>query len=216
MVKNLSKIILLGPQGSGKSTQSKVIADFLHIPILAAGDLLRFEMQEQTELGKKIGNFVNNGELIPDSLMISLVLNELKKLPYKKGWLLDGFPRNLNQATNLDQHYRVDMVFNIDIPDKMAIERIAGRRICSSGHVFHIDHAPSGKQDFCDICHQALYYRPDDQPELVRKRLAFYRRETAKLLQYYKQQDKLTVFDGRGPIAEVSKLISDYLQNYAG
>lgn len=216
MAKNLKKVILLGPQGSGKSTQSQLIANFLRISILAAGGLLRSEMKKQTELGKKIANFVNNGEMIPDSLMISLVLNELKKPPYKDGWLLDGFPRNLNQAANLDQHYRVDRVFNIDIPDKLAIERIAGRRICPNGHVFHVDHAPSDRQDICDICHQVLYYRPDDQPSLVEKRLAFYRQETTKLLEYYKQQDKLIAFDGRGSIPEVSKLISDYLQNYAG
>lgn len=214
--KKISKIILLGPQGSGKSTQSQIISKFLGIGILPAGDILRDNIKNHTELGNKIANFVNNGEFIPNNLMIALMLGELKKADYKNGWLLDGFPRDIEQAAQLDQHYLVDRVFNIEITNEQAIARIAGRRICPNGHVFHIEHAPSSQVDICDICHEPLHYRDDDQAHIVEKRLNLYRQETTKLLEYYKQQDKLVVFDGSGSIAQVSKLILDYLQDNVG
>ena len=178
--------------------------------------MLRANISQHTQLGNRIAGFVNSGDLIPDSLMISLVLEELKKPQYKKGWLLDGFPRDIQQASNLDQHYLVDKVFNIEISDATALARIVGRRICPNGHVFHIEHAPSTKVDFCDICHEALYYREDDQAHVVEKRLAIYRQETVKLLRYYEQQSKLVVFDGSASIADVSKNIIDYLQKNVG
>lgn len=214
--KKLSKIVLLGPQGSGKSTQSQVIAEYLDIAILAAGDILRTAIQQKTELGDKIASFVNKGEMVPDSLMISLILSELKSSLYKKGFLLDGFPRTIYQASNLDQRYLVDLVINIDIPDDLAIQRIVGRRICPNGHVFHINHRPSSLDSKCEICQAPLHFREDDREDLVRKRLKYYREETAKLLTYYEQQNKLVMIDGRGSIAEVSKLIIDYLKEHVG
>ncbi|MFA5126652.1 MAG: nucleoside monophosphate kinase [Patescibacteria group bacterium] len=213
---SLKKIILLGPQGSGKSTQDKVIADFLHVPILASGDLLRKAISQKTDLGNRLANFVNKGELIPDALMIDLFLTQLQQDQYGGGFILDGFPRNLNQAANLDRHYLIDKVFNIEIPDETAIERISGRRICPNGHVWHIEHKKSLKEELCDICHQALFYREDDKPELVKKRLAIYRQETSKLLSYYDQQHKLVVFDGTGSIPQVSERILAYLKENVG
>ncbi len=211
----INKVILMGPQGSGKSTQSQVITDYLDINILAAGDLLRSAIRQKTELGLRIGQFVNNGEMIPDSLMISLMLEELKTEKYKKGFLIDGFPRTIYQASNLDQHYLIDLVINIDITDEIAVSRIVGRRICSNGHVFHIEHRPSSLDSTCEICHEPLHFREDDREDLLRKRLKYYREETAKLLEYYEQQNKLVVIDGKGSIADVAKLIIDYLDKHA-
>ncbi len=211
----IRKVILMGAQGSGKSTQSKVITDYLDINILAAGDLLRSAIRQKTELGVRIEHFVNNGEMIPDSLMVSLMLEELKKEEYKKGFLIDGFPRTIYQASNLDQHYLVDLVINIDISDDIAINRIVGRRICRNGHVFHIQHNPSSLDSTCEICHEPLHFREDDREDLLRKRLKYYREETSKLLEYYQQQNKLVHIDGRGSIADVAKLIIAYLDKHA-
>lgn len=210
-----SKVILMGPQGSGKSTQSRIITDYLDINILAAGDLLRSAIRQETEIGVRIKQFVNSGEMIPDTLMISLMLDELKKDHYKKGFLIDGFPRTIYQASNLDQHYLIDLVVNIDITDEIAVNRIIGRRICRNGHVFHIEHHPSGLDSTCDICHEPLHFREDDREDLLRKRLKYYREETTKLLEYYKQQNKLVVIDGKGSIADVAKLIIEYLDKNA-
>lgn len=212
----ISKVILMGPQGSGKSTQSRVITDFLDIEILAAGDLLRSAISQKTELGVKIADFVNNGEMIPDDLMISLMLGELATAKYQKGFLIDGFPRTIYQASNLDQHYLIDLVINIDITDDIAVNRIVGRRICSNGHVYHIEHRPSSLDAKCEICHEPLHFREDDREDLLRKRLQYYRQETTKLLDYYQQQNKLVMIDGQGSIADVAKLILAYLEKHAG
>lgn len=212
----ISKVILMGPQGSGKSTQSRVITDFLDIEILAAGDLLRSAISQKTELGVKIADFVNNGEMIPDDLMISLMLGELATAKYQKGFLIDGFPRTVYQADQLAQHHIVDLVINIEISDETAISRIVGRRICSNGHVYHVDHRPSSKDNVCEICDEPLHFREDDREDALRKRLQYYRQETSKLLDYYQQQNKLVMIDGQGSIADVAKLILAYLEKHAG
>ena len=209
MSEKIKKIVLLGPQAKG-------IIDFLDIPMIAASQVLRRVVAKNTSLSKKIKEKMDQGLLVPDDQMISLILGELGGNHCLRGFLLDGFTRNLNQAQSLDDSCGIDKVFNIEISDQEAMKRISGRRICSSGHVFHLEFKPSSKGDVCDICGEELYLRDDDKEEVVKKRLAIYRQETSKLLDHYKRKDKLVVFDGQKEIADVSEDILNYLKEHAG
>lgn len=208
----MKKIVLLGPQASGKSTQAKVIMDFLGVPLISASQILRKIVTRGSVLGQKIKEKMDNGILIPDDQMITLILGELGSDYCFNGYLLDGFPRNIKQAEALDTSCGVDRVFNIEISDEEAMRRISGRRICDNGHVFHIEYNPSSKGDVCDICGQALYQREDDKEEVVKRRLETYRTEIEKLLKYYQKENKLVVFDGKKDIAKVSEDILNYLK----
>lgn len=215
MISKIKKIVLLGPQGSGKSTQAEVIADFLAVPVVIASQILQKIVAKQSDLGKKIGELMVHGELVPDEHMINLMLEELGGSTCFNGFILDGFPRNLVQAQALDNSCGVDKVFNIEISDEEAIRRIHGRRVCTNGHVFHLEFNPPKEEGICDVCRQALYQRKDDEKEAVQHRLSIYRHETAKLLEYYSKQKKLVIFDGAQPIPKVSQDILDYLKKNA-
>ncbi len=213
----MKHIILIGPQGSGKSTQDQIIADFLGIKVLGAGDVLRDAIEAGGELAQKIEPIVDSGKLVPDEIILELMTTELKKPIYKPGWLLDGYPRSIEQVHMFEQHHEIDKVFNIEISDEEAIKRISGRRICADcDEIFHITHNPSTKGEACDKCNGKLIQRDDDVPEVVKQRLSIYRNTTSKLLDYYKQQNKLVEIDGYGTIQEVSDRVRDYLEKNAG
>ncbi|MBT4209302.1 MAG: nucleoside monophosphate kinase [Candidatus Komeilibacteria bacterium] len=216
MLEKMKKVVLLGPQASGKSTQAKVITDFLNIPLIAASQALRKVVAKDSSLGRKIKEKMDQGLLVPDNQMITLILGELGRDHCRNGFLLDGFPRNLNQGQALESSCGVEKVFNIEISDQEAMRRILGRRMCKNGHVFHLEYKPSEKGDVCDICAEELYQRDDDKEEVVKKRLAIYRDETSKLLDYYKKKDKLVVFDGQKDMADVSEDILNYLKSHVG
>ena len=210
----MKHIMLIGPQGSGKSTQDQVIADFLGIKVLGAGDVLRDAIEAGGELAKKIEPIVDSGQLVPDEIILELMVNELKKPAYKPGFLLDGYPRSIEQVHMFEKHYQIDTVFNIEISDEEAIKRISGRRICEDcDEIYHITHNPSAKGEECEKCNGKLIQRDDDVPEVVKQRLSIYRNTTSKLLDYYKAQNKLVEINGYGTIQEVSDRIKDYLKN---
>ena len=213
MHQNINKIILMGPQGSGKTTQGKKIAAKLDVDLVVAGNILRKEIRAQTDLGRQIDQVVNTGNLIPNELMIDLMFKTIDFLGDDKGFILDGFPRDIEQSQALDLHYPVDKVFNIEISDKEAIRRLSKRRVCSNGHVFHLEYNPPKKANICDICGNKLFQRKDDKPGIVKNRLSIYRQETSQLLDYYNKQQKLVVFNGEQSIEAVTKDIFDYLKN---
>lgn len=202
----------MGPQGSGKTTQGDKLAEFLGVEIIVAGNILRREIRAQTDLGKQIDHVVNTGRLIPNEFMINLMFKTIDLLGDDQGFILDGFPRDLEQAEALDLHYPVDKVFNIEISDEEAIHRLEQRRVCPNGHVFHLEYNKPKKAGVCDICQKGLIQRKDDSPATVKKRLSIYRQETSQLLEYYKKQKKLVVFDGAKSIKAVSKDILDYIK----
>jgi adenylate kinase len=208
----MKRIVLLGSQGSGKSTQSKLIAEFLGVEIISSSRILREVVKRQTDIGKKIKKLMVEGSLIPDTHMINLMLEELRAPSCMNGYLLDGFPRNVVQAEALDESCGVDKVLNIEISDEVSIKRIEGRRICDNRHVFHVDFKPPQQEGICDHCQQPLHQREDDKPEAVSKRLAIYHKNTEKLLKYYDNKNKLVVFNGEHSIEEVAQDILDYLK----
>jgi len=208
----IKRIILLGPQGAGKTTQAERIEQFLDIDILLAGGVLRQEIKSKSEFGLKIAEIVNSGGLIPDQWMIDLMVQNLNKEEYKNGFILDGFPRSIRQAKYLDEKtkIKIDKVFNIEISDEEAVDRLSNRRVCPNGHIFHLLYKLPKKEGLCDTCQLKLEQRADDAPETVLKRLKIYRSETSKLLDYYKKQKKLVVFNG----SESIELVSDDILNY--
>ncbi len=206
----------MGPQGCGKSTQAGVISEYLDVPYLSIGNILRTAVKKQTELGKKIEPIINSGKMLPDDLVVSLIKEILSEPMYRDGYILDGFPRDIIQAEAIEGYIEIDKVFNIEIPDEISIERITGRRICPNKHLWHIKFRPPKVDGICDICSQELTMRKDDEKEAIKTRLAFYRKNTVKLLEYYSKQGKLVIFDGEKDIEEISEDLLKYLKQHAG
>ena len=196
------RLVLLGAPGSGKGTQATYITDRYGIKHVSTGDIFRENINEGTALGKKVKAIIDEGRLCPDELTVELVRHRLKRDDCKDGYLLDGFPRNLNQAIALDEFETPDFVINLNV-DLLKIEkRITGRRSCPRcGKSYHIDFI--GKTDRCPHCNGKLVIREDDTPETVKHRLAVYEQQTLPLVDFYKKQKKLYDVDGDLPIAEV-------------
>jgi adenylate kinase len=177
------KLIFVGPQGSGKGTQAKIIADKKNICHISTGDLLR---NAQGELKKQIDNLMQKGELVSDKIVIKLLKEKLNSNDCENGFILDGFPRNLTQAKELDKITNIDKVIEISISDNEAVDRIANRISCSScGTVFNLKTNPPKQKMICDNCKQQLKQRADDKEEAIKKRLKVYHEETEPILQHY-------------------------------
>jgi len=214
-------IVLLGPPGAGKGTQAQIISQTMDLPHISTGDLFRENTKNQTELGKEAQSYMNQGQLVPDSLTISMVKERLSRKDCVNGALLDGFPRTSAQAQAFDKmlletfNSKVDCVPCIDVEADYLIERLCGRRMCPNGHVFHVKFNPPKESGVCDICGSALYQREDDKIETVSKRIAVYEAQTAPLIQYYKNQNVLYMIDGTQKIDSVSADILNVLKKIA-
>lgn len=191
------KLILLGPPGAGKGTMAKVLSRRFGIPHLSAGDLLRTHIRDKTELGRKAASFVDNGQLVPDDLVIEMMRERLLREDASRGFILDGFPRTEGQARALDQllqgeRMMVDHVFDFDASAEKITERLSGRRICSKcQEIYHLKNMPPKIASVCDRCGGELVQRKDDAAETVQMRLEVYRQETAPLIRYYDKQKLL-------------------------
>lgn len=196
-------IVLIGPQGSGKGTQAKIISERLNIPHISIGDLFR---SLKGKLKKEVDYYINRGELVPDELTINLLKKVISKKECEKGFILDGFPRNINQAKMLQEIVKVDLVILIDIEDELAIKRILSRVSCKKcGAVYNLLTNPPKKEMTCDVCGEMLYKRTDDNIESIKKRLENYYKETEPVLSFYK--DKLIVVDGSQEIEKIAEEI---------
>ena len=204
-------IVLLGPPGAGKGTQAEKISEVYHLTHVSTGDLFRANIRENTELGKKVKEYTEQGLLVPDSVTIAMVEVRLKKDDCKNGALLDGFPRTIKQAEALDEMLeksfggKVTIVPCIDVKTEDLVSRISGRRMCKNGHVFHVVTKPPKAEGICDVCGEPLYQRPDDCEATVQTRLAAYEESTAPLIGYYEQKGILSRVDGNDDIQNVSK-----------
>ena len=207
------RMILLGAPGAGKGTQAKLLCKKYNIPHLSTGDIFRMNISTLTPLGKQAKKFIDSGQLVPDALTIQVVKDRLMEDDCKNGFLLDGFPRTVFQAQELNiflQHINspLDVVLLIDVPKEFVIERNIGRRICSScGISYHVKFNPPKKLGTCDLCSGKLIQRNDDNEETVNERLKVYTSQTHPLIDYYKTNHSLSIVDGKDDIIIVSKNI---------
>lgn len=203
------KIILLGPPGAGKGTQAKLISEKYNIPHISTGDIFRKNISEKTPLGIEAKRYIDNGQLVPDEVTIGIVKDRLSMDDCDNGFLLDGFPRTAMQADALDSFLndngqKIDTALLIDVPKEFILERMTGRRVCPScGASYHIKFNPPKVEMKCDICNNSLIQRKDDTESTVKDRLDVYDKQTQPLIQYYKEQSKLSTVVGTGEINEV-------------
>lgn len=199
------QIIIMGPQSSGKGTQAELVAKKLKLPIISIGDILRSNIRRKTKVGKMAEKYVKKGALVPNKAVNQIVKEKIQR--QKKGFILDGFPRDIEQAKFLMSITEITHVFEITLSDKIAIERIKGRRNCPDGHIYHVLYKPPKKAGVCDIDGQKLFIRKDDRISAIKKRLKIYHKETKAVLPFYKKEKVLIKIDGRPPIKKVYKQI---------
>ena len=198
-------LLLMGPPGAGKGTQAARLVERYDIPHVSTGDIFRGALQERTPLGLEAKRYMDVGALVPDLVTVGITRERLAKSDCIGGFILDGFPRTLEQAHALDQMLakmgiRLNRVLNIVVPDEELIPRLTGRRICQScGSTYHVRFRPPSTPEVCDRCGGDLYQRTDDHEDTVRERLEVYRRQTQPLIQYYKERDLYTEIKGAQP-----------------
>lgn len=206
-------MILIGAQGSGKGTQSQLLADQLNLKPCASGDLLREAIANETPLGKAAKPYYDRGDLVPDELVIEMILERIQQLHDAQGIILDGFPRNIPQAQALDDRLRqmgqnIGCVVYLEVPRETLLDRLSGRYLCRAhGHVWNVKTHPSRVPGICDFDGSELYQRSDDTGERIAHRLDIFFGETIHLLDYYGSQGKLVRVDGTGQIERVNETI---------
>jgi adenylate kinase len=202
-------LVLLGPPGAGKGTQAERLVSDFDLPYYATGDILRQAVKDGTPLGKEAEDFMNKGELVPDELICKVIMERIDQPEAADGFLLDGFPRNTEQADILEKALEeraraLTCVLLIDASDDEVIKRISGRRVCvKNGHVYHVDFDPPKHEDVCDQDGSRLIQRDDDKPETVKRRLDVYHAQTKPLIEYYEARGVLRRFDGSRSPSEV-------------
>lgn len=197
----MKNIILLGAPGAGKGSQATKIATEYNIPHISTGDILRKNIKEQTELGKMAKSYIDQGQLVPDDVVVAIVEDRLKQDDAKNGYLLDGFPRTIAQADALKKFTTVNYVLNLQVPFELIMDRITGRRMCTCGESYHVSTLNGSNK--CKVCGKELYVRDDDKPETVENRLSVYNEQTKPLIEYYKKDGVVYDIDGSKAISEV-------------
>ena len=212
-------IILMGLPGAGKGTQASKRIKKYSIPHISTGDMFRMAIKNDTELGKKAKSYMDAGELVPDEVTVGIVKERLSQSDAKEGFLLDGFPRTVEQAEALNKimdelDSQIDRTINVEVPEEELMNRLTGRRICEvCGTAYHLVFNPPKQEGICDLDGGKLYQREDDNPETVANRLEVNVRQTAPLLEFYEKQDALVNIDGARDIDEVFDDVDEILQN---
>jgi len=207
-------IIILGAPGAGKGTQADILSQAMDLPHIASGDLFRQALEEKTEIGLLAKGYMDRGELVPDEVVIKMVLERISQPDCICGCLLDGFPRNVNQAMALDENLAkqtkaIDKAVYIKVAEEALVKRLGGRWICRQCQTpYHATDSPPKVTGKCDRCGGELYQRADDNPETVKKRLGVYLSETAPVIDYYSETGTLLTVDGEGGMDEVARRIA--------
>ncbi|MBQ4208385.1 MAG: adenylate kinase [Clostridia bacterium] len=211
------KLILLGAPGAGKGTQAEVICDRLSIPAISTGNIIRAALKAQTEMGRKAKDYIENGLLVPDDVVIGIIRDRLAEDDCKNGFILDGFPRTVPQAEALDKMgVGIDLVIDIEVPDERIARRMAGRRVCSvCGASYHTLYKKPAQEGVCDSCGGALVQRKDDEAQTVLERLRVYHEQTEPLIAYYQAKGKLRVVQGQEAVADTTALTLKALEEQA-
>jgi adenylate kinase len=202
-------LILLGPPGAGKGTQAQRLVEDFELPYYATGDILRQAVTDETEVGKEAKEFMDRGDLVPDELICKVIMERIDRPEAEDGFLLDGFPRNLEQADVLEKalgrrNRRLTAALLIEADDDEVVRRLSGRRICvKNQHLYHVEFDPPKREGVCDQDGSRLIQRDDDKPETVKKRLEVYRDQTEPLAEHYEQLGILRRFDGTRKPTEV-------------
>ena len=202
-------LILFGPPGAGKGTQADRLQSDFQLPFISTGDMLRANVKGSTELGAKAKEYMDAGELVPDDLIVAMAAERLQEGDAQDGFILDGFPRTIEQAKALDTQLsdlgrRVTAALLIDVPDEELVRRLSGRRMCvKSGHNYHVEFDPPKHEGICDQDGSRLIQRDDDKPDVIRNRLRVYHEQTEPLVEYYDEQGLMRRVDGTRQPAEV-------------
>lgn len=211
-------IVLLGAPGAGKGTQSALLQEKLGVPKISTGDMLRLAKEKQTELGIKASQYMKEGSLVPDDVVIGLIYERLQDSDCKSGFILDGFPRTVKQAESLKKilcelKRSLNAVINLEVKVEEVISRLSGRRQCvKCNQVYHIVYNPPKKNNICDRCAEQLMQREDDREETIRSRLVIYEQMTQPLVQYYKSENILKTVYGIGDVSLVFNQILEILK----
>lgn len=204
-------IIFLGPPGAGKGTQAQIVCQKMGIPQISTGDMLRSAIADKTETGLKAKEYMDKGQLVPDAVVIDIVKERLTSEDCQKGYILDGFPRTVEQAQALGTFANIHAAINLDVPDEVLVARLSGRRVCPlCGAPYHVDRLNGEK--VCKVDATPLIQRDDDKPETVLNRLKVYHQKTAPLIDYYRSEGKLVNITGSGNMEEISAEIFETLE----
>lgn len=200
-------MIFLGAPGAGKGTQAGIVSEKFSIPTISTGNIIREALKSGTEIGKKLKQFLDEGKLAPDNIVLDIVKERINKPDCENGFILDGFPRTIPQAEALDEMgINIDIVIDIDVNDEEIVSRMSGRRVCEKcGASYNLAFNKPSVDGVCDKCSGTLVQRQDDHPEVVNKRLKVYHSETEPLKDYYKKQEKLVVIDGMREISQITE-----------
>ena len=205
------RIVLVGPPGAGKGTQAQFIASHLAIPRISTGDIFRYNVTSNTELGRKAREFMERGDLVPDEVTVAMVRDRLAEDDAQEGFLLDGFPRNVPQAETLKKlllqewDARLSVVLELVVDEDEVVRRLSGRRTCRRRErVWHVLYDPPARTGTCDDCGGELFQRDDDSEETIRHRLEVYAEQTSPLIAFYADENILIGIDATGPVEEVT------------
>ena len=214
------RVVLVGPPGAGKGTQAHFIATQMSIPRISTGDIFRYNVTNQTELGAKAKEYMDRGDLVPDEVTVAMVRDRLAEDDAQAGFLLDGFPRNVPQAETLKKmlaelDVKLTVVLELVVDENEVVRRLSGRRTCRQcQHIWHELYDPPTVDGVCDACGGELFQRDDDKEDVIRHRLEVYNSQTAPLIAFYADEGILVGIDATGPVEEITARALDALQPY--